>query len=66
MILETPEQARDYFEWHVQNGRGQDKLVGDQRGLSFLQPKHHANIRLGTPPTDETFGDGKVYFRLEF
>lgn len=62
----TAERLRDYFEWHVQNGRGKEVVALDRRGLSFLEPKHFVNVTIGLPPDDEMHGDGKVFVRAVF
>jgi len=64
------EAMRDYFAWFVQVGRGKEKVVLDQRGLSFLVLPQYVgkDIGLCLPPTDETDNPvlHKVYLRATF
>ena len=64
------EAMRDYFDWHVQNGRGKDKAVLDKRGLGFLVfPQYlEKDIGLCLPPADETQNPdlNKVFVRATF
>lgn len=62
------ETLRDYFEWHVQNGRGKQKPVIDRRGLAHFHPEKHETVGVGIPPSDETFNPatGRVFVRMVF
>ena len=60
----------DYFAWFVQTGRGADRAMLDQRGLSFLVLPQYVgkDIGLCLPPPDETDNPvlHKVYLRPTF
>lgn len=60
----------DYFAWFVENGRGQDRAVLDNRGLSYLVLPQYVgkDIGLCLPPPDETDNRDlhKVYLRATF
>lgn len=62
------EQLRDYCDFHINNGRGKQPAMVDQRGLGFLQPKHHANVALGIPPDGEMHdpATGRCFVRAVF
>lgn len=61
----TAEQARDYFEWHVQNGRGKLPLSLDPRGLAYLTST--PDVRLALPLEGEGSHDaGRVFMRAVF
>lgn len=62
------EQLADYFSWLVETGHGKDLAYIDQRGLSFLQPKHHACLAVGIPPEGETHDSkaGRSFVRAVF
>lgn len=62
----TVEQARDYFEWHVQCGRGKDIAALDRRGLEHLLDKHLPTRGFCTPPVEEQAGGGRVFLRLAY
>lgn len=62
----TAEQARDYFEWHVQCGRGKDIVALDRRGLDYLLEKHLPTRGLTAPPEEEQHGGGRVFMRLAY
>lgn len=60
----------DYFAWFVQTGRGADRAMLDQRGLSYLVLPQYVgkDIGLCLPPPDETDNPvlHKVYLRPTF
>lgn len=56
----TAEQLRDYFEWHVQNGRGHLIPALDPRGLSYLATT--IDVRLGLPLDGDGSHDGQRVF----
>jgi len=61
----TVEQAHAYLEFHLQNGRGNDRLFLDRRGLQYLTDRHEPGI--GLPPIEESFApDGRVFVRAVF
>lgn len=61
----TAVQMRDYFEWHVQNGRASGQVMFDRRGLQYLLEKHEPGV--GMPPIEESFSsDGRIYVRVVF
>lgn len=61
----TVEQAHAYLEFHIQNGRGGDRLFLDRRGLQYLTGEHEPGI--GMPPIEESFSaDGRVFLRAVF
>lgn len=62
----TVETLRDYFEWHVQNGRGRFKAMIDRRGLMYLVPEKYEKLGAGIPHHDDTHDDkaGKVFIRV--
>ncbi len=66
--LPTCKQMRDYFDMHCLAGREDANAFLDQRGLGFIQPKHHGNIALGIPPEGETHDDatGRVFVRGKY
>jgi len=64
-LPDTAEQLRDYFEWVVQTGGGSRRVWLDQRGLSFIEPKHHGIIGLAIPDDGETDGN-KVFLRAVY
>lgn len=67
----TVEQLRDYFEGHVQNGRGRFPVALDPRGLSWLFAKIETppapDVRLALPLNGEGSHDGaRVFVRAVF
>lgn len=61
----TVEQAYELFRQHMKDGKAKHPLYLDQRGLSFLEPKHHNNIGLGVPD-DCTSANGKVFLKAVY
>ncbi len=63
----TCQQMRDYFARECQAGRDQSLAFLDQRGLGFIQPKHHGQISLGIPPEGETHDNaGRVFVQGKY
>lgn len=61
----TVEQAHAYFCQRMQEGEAKHPLYLDQRGLSFIEPKHHGRIGLAIPD-DGSSVPGKVLLKAVY
>lgn len=66
MTFDSLLQLREYIDEHIAAGREDFAPTIDPRGLGFLQPKHHGDIRLTAPPDGHTHADNKVFLRAVF
>ena len=66
----TVEQLRDFFEWHVQQGMGNNAVMLDKRGLEYLvQPKYVGQpIGLVLPTDGESANNDakQIFLRATF
>lgn len=66
MTFDTLLELRAYINEHIAAGRGDHAPVIDQRGLGFLQPKHHHRVGLSAPPEGHTHTADRVFLRAAF
>lgn len=61
-------QLAKYFIKQCEEGRGNNYTYLDQRGLGFLQQKHHGKIAIGIPPEGETHDEktGRVFVQAKY
>lgn len=64
----TVEQMFWLFAQHMRAGKAKYRTYVDQRGLSYLEPKHHGRIGLAIPPDGETHDDKteRVFLQARF
>lgn len=58
----TVEQAYEYFGQHMQDGKAKFGIYLDQRGMSYIEPRHHGNIGLAIPDDGDSVDD-RVFMR---